>query len=559
MSKQIFFLAFLPLAALAQPVQTGSASTAAPLSAPARVGVGAAQEKLTLREAIELALKQNLEIEIERTNVANAAAALRAAKGVFDPNFRYQPGIETRNSPTASVLQGAGGKLAEHGLTQNFYFRQKTPWYGSAFNVDFENGRSSTSNSFSSLNPLRTSRLLIGFNQPLWRNRGIDRERGEISIRRKQIEISDLDFELRVIDVINRVEQSYWNLVAARQDAVVQEEGVRLAREQLERNQRMIAAGTLAPVELAASEAELQRRMDSWYTALGLVTEVENALKTLLAPDRSAAIWNAEIIPAEFKTSAPPEASDLKAMVALAMKKRRELRQVGLRLEANGIQKSLNENQTKPQMNLVASYWNSGLGGSLRPGDNPLTASNAALYQRVDILSTAAGLPHIVPPSFGDIPDYLVGGYGTALKNVFSGRYQSAQVGISFDLTLRNQTAKANLAQSAIAEKRLKLDSARLEQAIEAQVRNALQSLETAKQRIVATSAGEKAAQEKLGSEIRLFQTGESTNFLVLTRQNEFLEARRRGVVATLEFNRSVARIEQAAGATLEWYNITLK
>jgi HAE1 family hydrophobic/amphiphilic exporter-1 len=290
-----------------------------------------------------------------------------------------------------------------------------------------------------------------------------------------------------------------------------------------------------------------------------VVTEVENALKILIAPDRAAVIWGDQILPSDDRTIAPPEASDLRELVALAIKKRRELQQLGMRRDVNDIQKQFNADQIKPQVNLVGSYSNNGIGGSLRPGENPLTASNVQLYERLNALSTIAGLPPVVPAGFGGIPDYLVGGYGSALSNVFSGRYQSVQVGIQFDLNLRNQTAKANLAQTAIAERRLKLEGTRLEQAIEAQVRNALQGLETARQRIAAATAGEKAAQEKLESEIRLFQTGESTNFLVLTRQNDYLDARRRSVLAALEFNRSVARIEQSVGNTLQSYNITLK
>jgi hydrophobic/amphiphilic exporter-1 (mainly G- bacteria), HAE1 family len=68
-----------------------------------------------------------------------------------------------------------------------------------------------------------------------------------------------------------------------------------------------------------------------------------------------------------------------------------------------------------------------------------------------------------------------------------------------------------------------------------------------------------KAAQEKLDSESRLFQTGESTNFLVLTRQNELLESRRRALLAQLDFNKSAARLEQAKGETLETYKITVR
>ena len=77
-------------------------------------------------------------------------------------------------------------------------------------------------------------------------------------------------------------------------------------------------------------------------------------------------------------------------------------------------------------------------------------------------------------------------------------------------------------------------------------------------ERITAARASEKASSEKLESEIRLFQTGESTNFLVLTRQNELLDSRRRVVEALLLQNRAVSRLQQVLGMTLEAYKVTL-
>ncbi|MCL4402041.1 MAG: TolC family protein, partial [Acidobacteria bacterium] len=74
---------------------------------------------------------------------------------------------------------------------------------------------------------------------------------------------------MKVIEIVTRVEQAYWDLVAVRQDAEVKSDAVDWARQQLERNRRMIAAGTLAPVEVAASEAELERRLDAWYASVG--------------------------------------------------------------------------------------------------------------------------------------------------------------------------------------------------------------------------------------------------------------------------------------------------
>ena len=142
---------------------------------------------------------------------------------------------------------------------------------------------------------------------------------------------------------------------------------------------------------------------------------------------------------------------------------------------------------------------------------------------------------------------------------MFGGRYQSFQVGLQLDFNLRNRTAEANYGQTLINDKRLKLERARTEQAIEVQVRNALQGIETARQRIAAAEASARAAKEKLDSERRLYQTGESTNFLVLTRQNEYADSRRRAVVARLDFNKNVSRFQQALGTTLSAHKITVR
>ena len=90
----------------------------------------------------------------------------------------------------------------------------------------------------------------------------------------------------------------------------------------------MIAAGTLAPIELSASQAELERRKDASLSALGVVTEMENQLKPLLAKDRNAEIWAQELIPTDVGTSAALDVKDLEPSVKRALSQRPELKQV---------------------------------------------------------------------------------------------------------------------------------------------------------------------------------------------------------------------------------------
>jgi HAE1 family hydrophobic/amphiphilic exporter-1 len=547
MRRTVLILLMAALAAAAQP------------AAPPRVGVGVLKRELSLAQAVELALRHNLEVQIEKTGVSAAVESRRGAGGYLDPRFRWAPQVEDRTTPTSSPLIGTDGKLVERVLSQNFYFDQRLPWAGASLALAFENNRQSTTNPFVTLTPFLVSRLGATLTVPLTRNRRIDRERANLRIAATQVDLAGDQVELKVIDVIARVEEAYWNLVAARQSVEVAAEAVNLAREQLARTRRMIDSGTLAPVEIAAAEAELERRVDTWYAAIGQVTQMENALKLLITDSRDESLWNDEIIPTEVRTLEAPATDDLRAAVSRALAARIELRQLARQQQTNQVQTELAQNQTRPELNLIAGYYSSGLAGEVSVRDNPFSRVSEAQVVRLNELSRLAGLPPLPPVSFGGVPPDQIGGYGSVLDGVFRARYPTAFAGLQFNFTGRNRAAEAQLAQSAIAARRLELERARLALLIEAQVRNAFQSIQTARQRIAAAEASARAAEEKLASEIRLFQTGESTNFLVLTRQNELADSRQRVVAARLEFNKAVARAQQALGATLEHYNIRVE
>ncbi len=506
---------------------------------PDRVGVGASQRKLMLKDALELAIANNLDIQIERTNTVISRSQYRQTLGVWDPVLGYRPSLAYNVTPTSSVLQAPDGRLVDRNFLNNFSFRQGLPWYGTKYEATFNNARASTTNPFLGLNPYLQSSLNLSVSQPLLRGLKIDNDRNLIRVRKKAIEISEADYEVRVIDIVTRVQNAYWDLVAARQDVDVKKQSVDLAREQYERSKRQIDAGTLAPVELSAAAAELERRQDTLFSAIGLVTEIENSLKSLLAGGRDQSLWDDEIIPLESQGTMPPAITDVKGAVRDAVTQRPELKNLRLRLESNTYQKELAANQILPAINLVAGYTATGLAGTISNIPNPFQGAGGGSFQ---------------PP-----PAAFLGGYGTNLSNLFGGSYSSYQAGIQFEWNIRNRAAQENLAQVNLQERSIGLQRARTEQAIEAEVRNALQALRTSEQRIQAADASLKAAKEKLDSEQRLFETGESTNFLVLTRQNEYADSQRRGLSARLDRNKAVARLEQALGGTLASHNITLQ
>ncbi|MBL8235023.1 MAG: TolC family protein, partial [Bryobacterales bacterium] len=434
-----------------------------------------------------MALRNNLEIEIERTNQATAREAILGARAYLDPILRLQPSTERRNTPTSSVLAAADGKIVESFFSTGLSYRQRINWQAMSLHADFDTVRQATNNPFVALNPFVTPRLIFGVSLPLWRDRDTDRERTELVLRRKQVDLSDIEFELRVIDVVARVEQAYYDLVAAREDLTVVGESVNLAKEQLDRTKRLIDGGSVAPVELAAAEAELERRKDNYFSALTQLNLIENNLKLLLAGGRDEDIWKDEVIPATTsRAEIPSEANaELRALIAKAIERRVELRAIAIRKDVNDTQRNLALNQRKPAVQLNANYANSGLAGTALVTQNPFSSFNLLLLERLNLLSKSAGLPPLQGGNIGGgVPADFVGGYGQSLSNLFSGRYQTVQAGVTFDFNFRNSAAESALAQTAVAERRIHLQRKQTEQAIEAQLRNALQAIETSQQRM---------------------------------------------------------------------------
>ncbi len=522
-----------------------------------RVGI-VGKQSLTLKEAVERAVANNLDVQIQRVNVATAQQNVTGALGSFDPILRWSPNLNSAILPVASVLQAPDGKLFDRTMTQNFAFTLPTTRNGLSFTTSFENFRNSTSNPFLGLNPNFNTQLRFGISQPLLRFREIDVQRAELMITRKQTDITQAESELQLITVVNATQQVYWTLLAARQDVEVRRDAVKLAEEQLARDERRIAAGTLAPVELAGTKAELERRRDSYLSSVGTLTQVENQLKVLLSPDRGDPLWQQELVPADAGSVQTPAMTTLADAAQMALERRPELRLVDMQVDIVKVQERLNQNLKLPRVDLVASYTFSGLAGELAPPPAFFSQTDTRLYDRVSALSVASGLDPIAPPAGGipPLPGSLQGSYGSALGNLFGGSFRTWQLGLNIDLNLRNRRAESETSKSRLAADGLRLRKTQVAQNVEAEVRNALQQLDVARSRVRAAEASVQAAQERLASETRLFENGESTDFLVLTRQNELADSRLREVVSRLDLNRALAQVDLALGMTLESFQI---
>ncbi|MDQ3754067.1 MAG: TolC family protein [Acidobacteriota bacterium] len=540
--------------------------TAAALNPPAattalppvnRVGVDVAEQRpLTLREVIALALKNAKDIEVARENVRVAEFDLKGAQGVYDPRFVTSTFFERVETPTASFLGGsASGAVTQAGLVGSARFEGLSPKGGGNYRFEFSSARQTTDSLFASLNPQFPASFNFTYTQPLLRGRNFDQSRRVIEIAKKNLALTDAQFRQRAIETITNVQRAYWDLAFALRNLQVQRDTVRDARAQLEHNKRLVAEGVLAPIDVVAAEAQVAGFEQGVYAALDEVGRAENALKNVIAENREADIWNVSLVPIDAPdTAASLPSVSLPAAMETALKSRPELQQSDVARAINEIEARFAREQTRPQVDLVATYGATGLAGTLNSDGtlNPFTASNEQLRARINELSRINNLPPLVAPPAQVLPDTLIGGYGQSLANLAANRFNTVRVGVTLNLPLRNQTAKAQLGRTLVEGERIKTQREQLEQLIQVEVRNALQATQTAEARLRAATAQRTASEQQYASEQRKFAAGQSTFFLVLERQTALANARAGELRAQTDLNKSIAELNRATGNALE-------
>ncbi|HJT28184.1 MAG TPA: TolC family protein [Pyrinomonadaceae bacterium] len=532
-----------------------------PLPEMSRVGVDTNQaHPLSLREALAMALENNKDIEVSRQNVRIAEFDYLGAQGLYDPRFTTQAFYERIESPISSFLAGGqNGSTIQTDYTGTARLEGQTPAFGGNYRLDFSSVKLNTNNQFVALNPQYPTSLAFSYTQPLWRGLKIDQTRRQIQIARKNLALTDTQFRQRAIDTITNVQRAYWDLVFALRNLQVQRDAVSTARQQLEHNKRLVNEGQLAPIDVVAAEAQISSFEQRVFGALEEVSRTENSLKNLIAQDQKANLWSESIVPTDSVDLAAPVVS-LPDALKTAMENRPELQQSDVLKEINQIDQKFFKDQTKPAIDLVGTYGVSGLAGSVSSNIvNPLTQSSVLLRQRVDELSELAHLdplPVIPPQQFSQD---LLGGYGQSLQNLLANRYGTARIGVQISLPLRNRTAEANLGRSLVEGERIGTQRKQLEQTIQVDVRNALQSVRSSEARLRAAVATREANEQQFASEQRKLDAGQSTVFLVLQRQNDLTESRGQELRAQTDLNKAIADLQRATGNALNVNSIVVR
>jgi outer membrane protein TolC len=395
---------------------------------------------------------------------------------------------------------------------------------GTKMAVEFNNSRLADNSVFSILVPQVNSSLRLTLRQHLLSGFGFGPNLRFIRIARNNREISDVAFRNQVIATVSQIQNIYWDLVNAYEDAGVKERSLALAEKLLADNREQERIGSMAPIEVTRAANEVaSRKQEAILARTTLRLQqllMKNAITKTLNDPVIAAV---PVVPTD--TMILPEnepAVPVQDLITEALAHRPELIQGRIDLSNRDISKKAAANELLPAIDLLAWYGTSGLAG-VQNAQNPQLAPGAVLRT----------------------------GFSNAFSRLFANDFPDYAVGISINLPLRNRAARADQIRSELEFRQAQLRLQQLQNQIGIEVRNADFTAEENRARVDAARTARDLARHTSEIEEKKRSLGASTSVDVMQAQRDLAQAESALVAAMSAYEKSRVELDRVTGRTL--------
>ena len=488
---------------------------------------------LSERDAIEMALKNNLGVNLRRLDRVFSTWEAEKLRSEYDPITSFGFNWDRTNAPTDSILAG-GDTITDIFTNYDFSFRKPFS-KGSSIEAAFSGARNRSTNFFASLVPAIDTDLKIEFRQNLLRGLGkIDTEY-LLEVARNKIDISEMEFTQQVLDTVTEVQTAYWDLLFSLRDIDVKEKSLQLAQEILSQNQARFEVGSAARLEVVEAEAEVASRTEQLVRSEFRSRQIQDRLVILITSFEDPRELNAAILPTQRPFVPDPVSDSFGLLMSRARERRPELLQADAEIVNSRVELDRTRNQLKPELDMVLAFRLIGLGGN-----------------RV-IRDFSGGFEN--PPIVGFEP----GGVGNSFEQLFSGDFYGYTVGLDLRLPFGNVDARADNAKAQINLQRAELQRQDAAQRVAQEIREALTEIEMNRASLEAASATVRLGRERLEGEQARFEVGQSTTRTVIETQRDLLLATVTELRAQVNLIKSHVQLDRATGTTLEKHQIQIR
>jgi outer membrane protein len=439
--------------------------------------------------------------------------------GTFDPAISFNASYDRTASPLNSLVVAGVPQVTTSSAASSLNFTQLFP-EGSSVTLTV-NGIAQNSTQQSLLfNPAVVSRLAVGINQPLLNGFGFLPNERFLMVARNDMTSSDELFREQVTAIIVQVEDTYWNLAAARQAILAAQRSFDAAKELVSDTRVREEFGTSAGIDVIAAESASASAERDLIVAQTTFQLQQAQLKNLLTKTGDRALDAAEI----ETTDALPEPEgravpDLAAALSIAMDNRPELKTAGLDLQNQDISVRFTRNGLLPNVSVFGLYAGAGLDGDTSQAAN---------------------------------------GVGASLGQVVDAAYPEYAAGVSATIPIRNRSAQADNVRARLEEQQLNVQLQRLRQQIGLEVRQAVIGLLQGKAQVDAAHEAVRLADRTASAEREKLELGVSAPYDVILRERDLVSAQQSDVAAGATYARALVEYDRATGTALDRNGIKL-
>jgi outer membrane protein TolC len=542
---------------------------------------------LSLQDAVELALENNLDIAVQRYYPWVADASILKAKAggagystpggtfasstanlnsfAYDPLFTSGVSVDDRSTPINNpFISGTGAAnlagLITHTTTFTNQYSQSFET-GTNFTASWNNTRSSSTSSANFFNPAVQSTLSLGFSQSLLNGFGITVNTRNLRIAKNNRRIADWAFELQAITTITNTITAYWELVYARANVKVEEQAVTVSEKLYNDNKKQLGVGTMAPLDVTRAESELATDRQNLIVAQTVQLQDEQILLNAISKDPMASnLIHVEIITTDQpKQPEAIESASFEDSIKEAFAKRPDLQEQALNLNNAGIDVQATRKALLPTATLSAQYSSVGLAGN-----SPIKGASTVVSSGIPIVDangnpiSVNGVPVFEPltvtPRTGTNQD----GFTSAQSQIFHSQFPEFLAQLTLNLPLRNRSAQADSARALLTQRQLETQLQLLKNAALLDVRNTYIALTQDRAQVAAASKARELQQQTFDAEQKKYRLGASTVYNVILTQRDLITAQGTELRALANLEEAKANYERALGRTLEVNHVTI-
>jgi outer membrane protein TolC len=450
----------------------------------------------------------------------------------FDPQVQVRGYVDHTTLVQINPVQSGVPLLRTNTIELLSSYSQAYP-LGTNFTVTDYGFRSTTNSVFNVLSPQLTANFNFTIAQPLLQGFGLATNERYIHIAKQNLRITDLAFKAQTIATISQVENIYWDLVNAYQDSQIKERSLAYANETLSDDQKQLQYQNVAAMQVlkdqaAVASAEGDLTVSKATLRLNELL-IKNALTKTISDPR---LPDMPVVPLDLKGPADPnETEPIEQLIAEAEKSRPDVSedQIAMQIAQNNLRTIKNE--LLPQLSLYGQYIGAGFAGQL----NPACALEAA--------ECATTLPK----------DFL-----GALENTFNYSSPEYQVGFSLIITLRNRVAKADQFRAVLDYRQKELSYEQQKKNILLDVRNSQYALQQTQARVNASQKARDLAQKTFDIAKKEQELGAMSAYDTLTAEGALAVAESALVVSQAAYEKAKVYIDQATGSTLDRTGVSI-